>query len=39
MTKTVNASRRRDSQRSQIETSAKQAAKASRAAAHGKFEK
>jgi hypothetical protein len=37
--KTVNPRRRRDSQRSQIETMAKQAAKASRASAHGRFEK
>ncbi|HET7802702.1 MAG TPA: hypothetical protein VFL53_00550 [Pseudolabrys sp.] len=38
--KTANARhRRRDSQSSQIEMRAKQTAKASRAAAHGRFEK
>jgi hypothetical protein len=39
MTKAVDASRRRDSQRSQIEARAKQTAKAIRASAHGRFEK
>jgi hypothetical protein len=37
--KTMNARRRRDSQSSQIETSAKHAARASRASAQGRFEK
>jgi hypothetical protein len=39
MMKTVSARRRRDNQKSQIETRAKQAARASRTSAHGRFEK